>query len=464
MTEFILQLTQWLNTHPQWIGATIALFALLESLVMVGVIIPGVALLFAISVLAGGSQTPVYICLLAAMGGAIAGDISSFFLGRYAHPWALKTKLFRKHPQWISRGEKFFHKYGVYSVIIGRFIGPLRPVVPFVAGMLSMPVARFVIINFASALAWAPVYILPGCLLGNSTQHFTETDFSQHSQYIGLGVAAIFALGTGLLLWVCAGLKKHSQTSTETNSKIEQPGLTTTFICLGLFCVLAIASSQTEWLRSLDLYVSQLTFSWRSSGFDDFAVAYTLAGDSANLLLLSLPIWIWIWRNQSKLLAASWAISFIATALLSQLIKILLALPRPELLLNPSSSFAFPSAHTSNSTFFLFTLAWWLSLSLPLRLRFAIQTIATIAALAMATSRLYLGVHWLSDIAAGLCLGLAGAQLLIYINTKQQASLRPPSSAALTKLLLLSTAIASIYIFFKHPYAIALYQPLITTS
>ncbi|MEH6814829.1 MAG: hypothetical protein V7677_20020, partial [Motiliproteus sp.] len=102
MTEFITLLTDWLSLHTQWISITIAALALLESLVMIGLIVPGIVLLFAVAALAGSAQTPIILCLVSAMAGAITGDLISFFLGRYAHPWALSSSLFRNHPDWIK--------------------------------------------------------------------------------------------------------------------------------------------------------------------------------------------------------------------------------------------------------------------------------------------------------------------------------------------------------------------------
>ena len=50
--------------------------------------------------------------------------------------------------------------------LIGRFVGPVRALVPLVAGMLGFKPLRFTIANVASAILWAPVYMLPGFILG----------------------------------------------------------------------------------------------------------------------------------------------------------------------------------------------------------------------------------------------------------------------------------------------------------
>ena len=53
----------------------------------------------------------------------------------------------------------------------GRFIGPIRPLMPLVAGAMNMPAGLFVPVNLASALLWAPVYILPGYMAGRALDY-----------------------------------------------------------------------------------------------------------------------------------------------------------------------------------------------------------------------------------------------------------------------------------------------------
>ena len=60
-----------------------------------------------------------------------------------------------------SRLRGIVQRYGGKSVAFGRFFGPVRAVIPLVAGMMNMPPWRFVVANVVSALAWAPAYLLP---------------------------------------------------------------------------------------------------------------------------------------------------------------------------------------------------------------------------------------------------------------------------------------------------------------
>ena len=151
----------WLEHHQLWLGPVIAIVSCVESLVAVGIVVPGVAMLFALGAIAGTGIMSVWTVLAWAFVGAVIGDGVSYWLGHRYHAGLKKMWPFNQHPEWLGHGEQFFYKYGAFSVVIGRFVGAVRPFIPVVAGMMDMPPAKFYTINVLSALAWAPVYLLP---------------------------------------------------------------------------------------------------------------------------------------------------------------------------------------------------------------------------------------------------------------------------------------------------------------
>ena len=184
----------WLSSHTRWLGPAIFLISLLESLAIAGIIVPGVALLFATAALAGSAHLSLTGVLVWGFAGAVCGDLISFALGRIFHQDIRRLGLFRKHPQWIDGGEAFFRRYGVLSVLIGRFVGPIRPVIPLVAGMFDMPVLRFVAINLFSAALWAPAYLLPGYVTGNALNWPVPEFFWTQTLGLAGALAALAAL------------------------------------------------------------------------------------------------------------------------------------------------------------------------------------------------------------------------------------------------------------------------------
>ncbi|MFY0701624.1 MAG: DedA family protein [Bermanella sp.] len=156
----------FLTLHPEYIFLTVFAVALCESLAVVGIIVPGVGLITAASMMAGNLQLNVGIILLCAMSGACLGDAISFLLGRIFQPHLPHVWPFKQHPDWIESGHEFFIRHGGKSIFFGRFIGPIRPFIPMVAGMLAMPINRFMMWNGLSAVIWGLAYLLPGYYLG----------------------------------------------------------------------------------------------------------------------------------------------------------------------------------------------------------------------------------------------------------------------------------------------------------
>lgn len=195
-------LLTWLQHHPGWILAAIFSIALAESLAVVGLLVPGVVLLIGISTLAGSGTIEVMPMLLAGMVGAILGDGISFWIGHHFHQRLREFGPFRRHPQWIDNGVAFFERHGGKSIVLGRFVGPIRPFIPMVAGMLDMPAGRFMLTNLLSALLWAPAYLLPGYLLGSSLQQ-SEAQIASAMQLgiilLLVGTVALYGLRFGYL-------------------------------------------------------------------------------------------------------------------------------------------------------------------------------------------------------------------------------------------------------------------------
>jgi undecaprenyl-diphosphatase len=160
----------WIAEYPALLLAALWLVAFLESFALLGILVPGIVLLFSLSALANHIGIGPMAILIAGGSGALFGDLISFLIG-----FRLKNRLYQwpwvaRHKNWIQHGEWFFNRWGWLSVIIGRFLGPLRPVIPMVAGTLGMPGRVFVPLSAVTALFWAPAYLLPGYYTGELSQ------------------------------------------------------------------------------------------------------------------------------------------------------------------------------------------------------------------------------------------------------------------------------------------------------
>ncbi len=167
-------LLNWISENPGWAGVIIFLVAWVESLVVIGIILPGIFILFGIGAMIGLGALEFYPVWLAASTGAFLGDIVSYAIGYRLREHLQDFWPFSRHPRMLERGKYFFHRHGAKSVIVGRFIGPLRPVIPATAGMLAMSPQRFLGVAIPACILWSPAYLLPGMLFGASLEVASE--------------------------------------------------------------------------------------------------------------------------------------------------------------------------------------------------------------------------------------------------------------------------------------------------
>jgi undecaprenyl-diphosphatase len=166
LASLVSSLVEFLRAHPNIAYLTVFLLALSESIPIIGVVVPGTAVILTLSALAPSGVLVLWPLLTAATLGAIVGDGLSFWLGHRYRREILGLWPLSRHPDLIQRSEAFFTRHGDKSVFFARFTPGVRAFVPLLAGMLGMSVSRFYTVNMISALAWAPSHILPGVLVG----------------------------------------------------------------------------------------------------------------------------------------------------------------------------------------------------------------------------------------------------------------------------------------------------------
>ena len=167
-SPYFQPLLEWLHAHPDWaLGFTFCI-SLAESFAIIGSLIPGSLAMTAIGILAGSGVMRIDLTLIAATLGAIVGDGASYALGHTLSDRLPDFWPFKRYPHWLSYGKSYFSKHGGKSVLIGRFFGPLRSIIPVIAGMMHMQQWHFFLANVLSAVGWACLYILPGVFIGEA--------------------------------------------------------------------------------------------------------------------------------------------------------------------------------------------------------------------------------------------------------------------------------------------------------
>lgn len=156
----------WISANPHWAGLAVLAIAFLESLAIVGLAVPGWLLLVGVGSLIGAGHLNFWLISLASFTGAALGQMVSFAVGYYFNDRIHQWSWVKRHQAMLDRAEHFFKQHGFAGILIGQFIGPIRAVISLVAGVLSMPIKKFILAVILATLIWAPVYLMPGVLVG----------------------------------------------------------------------------------------------------------------------------------------------------------------------------------------------------------------------------------------------------------------------------------------------------------
>lgn len=144
--------------------------AFFESLPMIGLAMPGSTLIVLAGFLVVHGKSNLTAVIITTTLGALIGDLLSFWLGARFGSRLLNRKSFRKHRKLINQAEIFFAAHGGKSIFFARFLGPIRGITPFIAGLAYMPGKTFCLYSLISAILWGIAYPGLGYLGGASLQ------------------------------------------------------------------------------------------------------------------------------------------------------------------------------------------------------------------------------------------------------------------------------------------------------
>lgn len=179
----------------------LALVLFAECGLLVGFFLPGDTLLFAAGVYlaTGAIHTSLAVYLVVAPVAAIAGNLVGYGIGYRVGPLVFdrpRSRLFR--PEYVTRSQQFFERFGGWTIVIGRFVPIVRTVATVMAGVARMRLGRYVLFTVLGGLVWADGILLLGHGLGHIRfvqQHKGQID------YLVIAVVVLSLLPTAYHLW-----------------------------------------------------------------------------------------------------------------------------------------------------------------------------------------------------------------------------------------------------------------------
>jgi membrane protein DedA with SNARE-associated domain len=184
------------DAFGNWAYLLVGALAFLETGAFIGLVAPGETAVIAGGVFAGQGNLELFVLLGLVWAACVAGDSASFWIGR-----KLGRGFIVKHGPRVKitetrlrQVEGFFERRGGVTILIGRFIGIVRALAPFVAGASRMSFARFLPYDIVGSGLWATTFVLLG--------YFSWRNIDRAAEIASRGT---LALGTGVTLGI-AGL------------------------------------------------------------------------------------------------------------------------------------------------------------------------------------------------------------------------------------------------------------------
>ena len=177
----------FIKANPDSVNWTIFALIFIESLFIAGLFTPATLIVPGVGAIAATvGISPFEITFYATMGMVVGDSVSyglGILVGNRLYDWVPNN-----YHGYIKQAQKFMEKYGILSVALGRFFGPLRCVVPFTAGSLGMNKRIFFPVTILSAPVWTSLYVLSGYFLGVA--------FIEYFNYVLIGFILVITIYT----------------------------------------------------------------------------------------------------------------------------------------------------------------------------------------------------------------------------------------------------------------------------
>ncbi len=444
------------NTLGAWTYLLVGFFAFAETGAFVGLLVPGETVMILGGAVAGQGATNVYLVIAIAWLMAWLGDSTSFFVGR-----RLGHEFLRRHGprigvshERLGQIDDYFARHGGKTIFLGRFVGFVRAFAPFIAGSSGMRYRAFVPYSILGTGLWVSSAIAIGYIFSRSID--TVLNYAGKGAFV-LGALIVVVVGAVSLYrhfrvvenrraagrWMEAHreirwlvlLSRRFRPQLEFLWDRVTPGGTFGLEFTTLMAIFAVASfvlvsytvlvSGDPGPTTGDTAAFELVERLHTSWLVDIAEAVTRLGSAAVVWPLAGLCAVVLAARRRWPEVGVLVVGMLIVIVGVHELKDAIDRPRPEGGLVSTSGSSFPSAHAAYSTFYV-----WLAVTIVMRLRVGMArgTAVVVTGIALTAlvgfSRVFLEVHYLSDVNAGWALGSAAfslcAAVALVISTLRQ--------------------------------------------
>lgn len=294
----------------------------------------------------------------------------------------------------LDKGNILFDKYKVILLLFGRYVMGVRHIVPYLSGISRINTKKFLILNFIGSIIWCFTFIGLGYFVGDKWHRIEK---------IGTANILIICVLILFVILIFKFFKKHKFT-----------------IFAITFPVLIFIKLSEDVIREeLSVFDSTIyTFLSKYISNNIKFIMQFLSWIAYTPVLIAITVIIYFLFRASRKYSKYWliiAINLVASDLITEIFKIVFHRDRPDILrLVEVSGYSFPSGHSMVGMSFFGLLFYLFFINLHYYKRYLVAGIFSLLIFFIGVSRVYLGVHYASDVLAGFCAGLAW--LVIYIN------------------------------------------------
>jgi membrane protein DedA with SNARE-associated domain/membrane-associated phospholipid phosphatase len=426
-----------------WTYLIAGVLAFLETGAFVGLVAPGETVVVLAGAVAGQGDTSVVLTIGVVWLCAFLGDTCSFLLGeRLGRDWVLTHgPRLRITPERFKQVESYFASHGGKTILVGRFIGLVRALAPFIAGSSRMPYRQLAPYSVLGTGMWATLFTLLGYFASKNIDAVLSN--SEHALLAFALIVALIVAGIVAYRWLKLPANRSKLTAEMERrpvlrsllalgrrlspharfllDRLTPGGLGLEFttalaaLAVGSYVLVAYAlvvgdspGPTTGDTTVMDV-VDRIRVDWLTS----LAKVVTALGSgiAVSIAAAATAVWLIVRRAWPELIVL--VVGTVAILWGTDLIKDSVERPRPAGGLVEAGGYSYPSGHASHSIVYV-----WIALTVAIRLRprmsrgTALLASAIMLAVAIGLSRVYLGVHYMSDVSGGWALGVAIFALL----------------------------------------------------
>lgn len=427
-----------------------------------GVPVPGETALVTAAAYAALGHLDIYTVVLTGAAAAILGDTGGYWIG-YSGGIAVVRRwggILHVNESHITRAHAFFDRHGGKTVFIGRFIAILRTWAAALAGVARMPYRSFLFFNATGGILWAALFGTLGYVFGRNLPKLDHL-IGQTSLALALLVALLVALAILLhsLRGSSAALasksatvwqrflhstpverigRKHPRAWTFIGHRFARGeylglhltvGLVISMVALWLFGGITEDVIDKDPLIQLDLVILHWFRAHATPTGDTIMSGISLVGSPVSAVVICAVVAALLIYRRNWLVLTGWIAAYVGGGAIDGALKYVVHRPRPvgAMAFLRHFSYSYPSGHAMGSAVGFGMLAYLLvTLWEPgKRFRSLIIAVAAVLVLAIGLSRLYLGVHYFSDVIGGFA---AGAVWLVSCISGVEIARRQPHS------------------------------------